>query len=193
MPENEWSLFSNGSITPSSLPSSHTSSNYSLYSSYTPSEPHIQEPCPLQASFCSVLFLGVLFFLWCSCRKPTESGGGASLLYAGVVALSLVDVRSFMRAFRSFTWRWYSEPWDGDGGGGPPVKKLGHCYLDFPNLGCHKVYMRSAAKPTAEGPSSETQDDFLQHLVRLIFWIQASQSTKFGQIVALLLVVKIFC
>lgn len=59
-------------------------------------------------------------------------------------------------------------------GRGASVKKLGHCDLDVTILGCHKVHVRSATKSTGEGLNSGTRNDFLQHLVRLIFWIQFS-------------------
>ena len=142
VPQNEWSLFGNGSITTSSLPSSHTVYNYSPRSSYTPSGAHIQEPYQLPPpSFSSSMLSSVvlsLMHLQEVCQVLGDMQHCSILVWLHLV---MVDIRSLVWAFQSFTGRWYSQPWD-VGVEGPPVKKLGHCDLDFPTLGFHKVHMR---------------------------------------------------
>ena len=45
----------------------------------------------------------------------------------------MVDVRIPMWVFWLFTWKWFSEPWDG--AKGDHRKKPGHCGLGFPHSG----------------------------------------------------------
>lgn len=47
--------------------------------------------------------------------------------------------------------------------------KLGHCGLGLPHSGMSQSLYEISDQTTGEGLSSRTSDDFLQHLVRLIF------------------------
>lgn len=178
VPQNEWSLFGNGSITTSSLPSSHTVYNYSPRSSYTPSGPHIQEPCQLAPpSFSSSMLSSVVLSLMylqevCQVLGDTQHCSVLVLLH-----LVMVDIRSLVWAFQSFTRRWDSQPWD-MGVEGATCKETRPLWLGLPHSRISQSPHEVATKSTGEELSSGTWDYFLQHLIRLIFWFQASQPSK---------------